>query len=204
MRRRLLLTTALSVSLALGSGFVTTSSTGAFCRNTWHWTGGYANAWQGSDFAAGAIRNASTAAIKGWNGIANTSWHINYVAPGPLGPPSNGGWVSMGTFGAPSFNGAPGITKSTVFTGTTNLAATNTWLDPGWNWNTTGVMNQAQRKVDVKTVNLHEMGHWQRLLHPSDCAGGMTAAEVAAVMNPNWTKKWSTNSDDQDATRAQY
>ena len=64
-------------------------------------------------------------------------------------------------------------------------------------------MNQAQSKADITTVALHEMGHWLELLHPSDC-GAMDANEVAAVMNPNWVKKWATNIDDQTGAATIY
>jgi hypothetical protein len=83
------------------------------------------------------------------------------------------------------------------------IQSANSWLNPAFTWNADGVMNQAQKKADVTTIVLHEIGHWFELLHPSDC-GAMNANEVAAVMNPNWQRKWSVNTHDKAGAAAIY
>lgn len=64
-------------------------------------------------------------------------------------------------------------------------------------------MNALDRKVDVRTIATHEIGHATGLDHPSLC-GSMTAAEVNASMNPNRVKKWFTNTDDDAGNRQLY
>jgi Matrixin len=95
----------------------------------------------------------------------------------------------------------PGITLGPATSGT--HATASVILNSRFTWNTSGTMNQAQRRTDVRTVSLHEIGHANGLHHPSAC-GAMTAAEVASAMNPNWTNKPNTNSDDKAGIAAAY
>ncbi|CAN5516294.1 hypothetical protein BH20CHL7_BH20CHL7_08460 [soil metagenome] len=135
-----------------------------------------------------------------WNGVAGSTWNVTYFPPNPGGgSPANGGWISWG--GGPGFGGAPAVTQ--IFRIGNTINSTNTWFNLAFTWNADGIMNQGQMKADVTTVGLHEMGHWLTVLHPSDC-GAMDAAEVAAVMNPNWVKKWVLGADDKAASAAKY
>lgn len=71
-------------------------------------------------------------------------------------------------------------------------------MNPNWTWNLNGNFNKANHVVDVRTVTTHELGHELVLDHPDvGACAGLTAAEAASAMNANYTKKWTTNSDDE-------
>lgn len=100
------------------------------------------------------------------------------------------------------FPDVPGLTQNQqINNGRHNRSDVH--LNNNFNWNVDGVMNQAQRKVDVRTIAVHEIGHSTGLHHPSIC-GAMTANEVEAAMNPNWTTKRYTRTDDDAGNRALY
>lgn len=75
-----------------------------------------------------------------------------------------------------------------------------------WVWFTDGTMSEEFGAADVKTVVLHEFGHTHGLDHPNNCTDLpydlYTADERAAVMTPDFTKKWQINAD--DISLAQY
>lgn len=170
----------------------------AFCATNVKWSSGAPHqAWAAANIPVG-FRGAVQNSVVGWNNVPGSTWNVSYIAPGPLGPPANGGWISMST-PAIGFGGVPGITQVSG----NPIVAANSWLNPAYTWNAAGVMNQAQLKADVTTVTLHELGHWLFLAHPSQC-GAMDASEVAAVMNPQWTSKWSLNADDKAGSANMY
>jgi hypothetical protein len=97
-------------------------------------------------------------------------------------------------------NNVPGATINGA--GATHSTSTM-WFNDNFTWNFVGTMSQSQMKADVHTVVMHEMGHSSGLNHPDVC-GAMTSSEVAASMNPNWTKKWTINSDDAWGIQSRY
>jgi hypothetical protein len=77
-------------------------------------------------------------------------------------------------------------------------------LNVTYTWNTNGTFNQAQKKADVRTVTLHEVGHAIGLRHPIDCGQPYDAAEQNAAMHFSWSYKWSTRADDDAGNRFLY
>jgi hypothetical protein len=152
--------------------------------------------WGTSSIPAGwnTSVNAGRAA---WNGISGGFTFQPFVA-NASGPMINGVWVGRISFRAAALPDIPGIT----FPGTGTQNA-NVYLNSDFVWNTSGVMQQSTRRVDVRTVATHELGHVPILRHPGDC-GAMTSAEVAAVMHPNWTTKVTPNTDDRAGLKALY
>ncbi|MCA9844653.1 MAG: matrixin family metalloprotease [Dehalococcoidia bacterium] len=71
------------------------------------------------------------------------------------------------------------------------------YLNTFFTWYTDGTMDRDNAKADVRTVTLHEMGHWMYLNH--DCG-----SHPSAVMCPDWTAKWSLTSDDINGMNALY
>jgi hypothetical protein len=198
-RRRLVEMSVVAGMIASGVMPVSATRVEAFCDGGVHWSAGPNHEVWGDTSIPRALRTSVRNAVTGWNGIAGSTWSFSYVEPGPLGPPYNGGWIVFGDWRFTST--VPGMTQTSSTGGVIHWA--QTWLNPAYEWNTDGVMNQAQRKADAHTVTMHEMGHWLKLLHPSQC-GPMTAAEVAAVMNPVWIKKWVLGSDDRAGAAAKY
>jgi hypothetical protein len=190
------------VLLATMTSISTPGSVAAFCAASSKWPGGGVgvDAFLTSTWPQGFV-GAGRNAILGWNGVAGSTFRFDYYPPGSLGPPW-GGWVHFDNQGAPAFQGAPGVTI-TWKNGSTIYRA-ETWLNPAFSWNANGVMNQQQSQADVHTVTMHEMGHWLTLVHPSQCGEPITAAEAGAVMHPNWTTKWSLNSDDRAGSAYMY
>jgi len=148
---------------------------------------------------------ALQASATAWNNIAGSTWSFNFSPRGTFGPPFNGGWIYEQTNPPGGYqNGAPGVTYFSYFTtGSSILTWSNSYLNPAYTWNLTGTLNQSQLQADVRTIATHELGHWLYLNHPDSC-GTMTTAEVAAVMWPNWTKKWAPTADDQAGIASIY
>lgn len=92
---------------------------------------------------------------------------------------------------------APGVTLNTMHPlDSTVITHSKTYLNAYYTWNTSGTMDKANKKTDVKTVAMHEFGHWLVLDHDS--------RYTSAVMWPNWTKKWSLTTDDINGIKAIY
>lgn len=126
-----------------------------------------------------------------WNGIGGADWYIYYF---PNSPISN---VNV----AMRYKKTNGMGR---LSGYTNLAFTNgnitggdVHLNPEWNWNNQGIMNDPNQRADVRTVTTHEWGHNVYLNHLFAC-GPMTSDEENAVMNPEFTQKRVPKPDDRD------
>ncbi|MDQ1711005.1 MAG: hypothetical protein QOE45_455 [Frankiaceae bacterium] len=140
-----------------------------------------------------------SASVTAWNN-ATGSWNASYIPPGNFGPPYRGGWVARIDFSNAGYADVP---ASTLSNWTSNMTWADTYLNTDWSWNTSGTMNQAGKNVDVRTIVIHELGHWLSLDHPNQC-GSMTTNEINAVMNPNWTNKPNLNADDNAGSSAVY
>ena len=164
--------------------------------------------WTGSSYTLHV-----TPLIAGWNTSsvtnANAQWDNGNISGSTLNyntPLYNQGlafayqasFANFSQVGLP--NNIPGATSNS--SGATHASS---WMrfNTTFTWNTSGTMNQAQKQADVRTVALHEMGHASGLNHPSVC-GAMTSAEIASAMNPNWTAKWTVNSDDKAGIALRY
>lgn len=188
------------VIAVLTTSFASPTPVSAWCNSAYKWPAGPGHeAWANGNIPTG-FRGAVRNGVINWNGVTNSTWSVSYFPPNPGGgSPTSGGWINWG--GGPGFGGAPAVTQVSQINGV--ITSANTYFNTAFTWNADGIMDQAQMKADVTTVGLHELGHWLMLLHPSQC-GAMTAAEVAAVMNPNWTKKWVLGTDDRAASAAKY
>lgn len=136
-----------------------------------------------------------------WN--APSKWRFStYYPPGYYGPPYRGGWIAYVDLESSGIDSIPAATQSNWGT---DMQWADTYLSDDWTWNTTGTMSESLKKADLRTVVLHELGHWLSLDHPNQCDGGvMTTAEVAAVMNANWTSKQTLRADDNSGAAAIY
>ena len=127
---------------------------------------------------------------------------LNYYYP-IFNAPFTGSWYmgyeTFASLGLPDT--APGATWNS--SNSSNHSWSKMYFNSTWTWNFSGVLNQSQKKADVHTVVMHEMGHSSGLNHPSVC-GTMTQSEVASAMNVTWTKKWSINSDDAYGIHSLY
>lgn len=190
------------VAVALTLAATSPDSASAYCYSGHKWsTGSGHEAWADSSIPQ-AWSASLSASVSAWNGVSGSTWSMSYVPPGTFGPPFQGGWIGQQGGGVPQA-GVPGWTVSSATQGASSMTWANTYLNSDWSWNTTGTMNQAQKKADVRTVTTHELGHWLRLLHPNQCHAP-SATELAAVMTPDFTKKWTINSDDIAAIAAVY
>jgi hypothetical protein len=148
------------------------------------------------------FNSSLTSAMRQWNGISGSS--LAYYGPqfqsGAANPEFQ---LYLNNFASSGLPDVPGITLGVGGSSGTHRTA-EVLLNSRFSWNTAGTMNQAQRQVDVWTVAVHEMGHASGLAHPySDC-GTVTAAERASVMYVDWTRKRTTNSDDDAGIAAIY
>jgi hypothetical protein len=148
------------------------------------------------------FNSSLTSAMRQWNGISGSS--LAYYGPqfqsGAANPEFQ---LYLNNFANSGLPDVPGITLGVGGSSGTHRTA-EVLLNSRFSWNTAGTMNQAQRQVDVWTVAVHEMGHASGLAHPySDC-GTVTAAERASVMYVDWTRKRTTNSDDDAGIAAIY
>lgn len=90
--------------------------------------------------------------------------------------------------------GSPGVTQHDYLLYDWNtIESSTTILSNGYTWNFEGYMDQATYAADVKTVLIHELGHWLVLDHSNTSS---------SVMYSDWTKKWSLYSDDIAGIRA--
>ncbi|TAJ99166.1 MAG: matrixin family metalloprotease [Chloroflexota bacterium] len=139
------------------------------------------NAW---DAAVSASRHA-------WNNIDVDLiyWYPHYDA-------TTVGTFNLFTtdFSAAGFPDVPGLTYNNLTTQPHTVSDIH--LNTDFTWNLTGIMNQQQRKTDVRTVLTHEVGHASGLSHPISCGAPYTQAEQLAVMTVAWVKRWVVNGDD--------
>ncbi len=148
-----------------------------------------------SSFIPSGWTSALSASASQWNGIAGANWTLKYHSYNNSN--TSGEHVYLYRFGdapPPGFGGAPAMT-ALVYSGG-EITGGNIFFNSAFTWNTSDTLNQAQKKADVRTVAVHELGHEVYLNHPSAC-GTVTSAEKAAAMHPNWTTKWYTKSDDK-------
>jgi hypothetical protein len=190
----------IAAATALAAITLAAGPAAASCDSGQRWSNGGPHYVWGTTSIPVGLRGAVRNGVLGWNGVSNSTWALSWVEPGPFGPPYNGGWASWG--GGSGFFGAPAITTQQR-NASGIIVGANSYFDPSWSWNASGVMDQASRKADVTTVVMHEMGHWLRLKHPSQCHPPSNA-EIAAVMQPIWTAKWSLAPDDRAASAAKY
>lgn len=71
-----------------------------------------------------------------------------------------------------------------------------------WTWSTS--FNQTAKIADTASVAVHEFGHAYGLNHMDVAPGPYSAAQIAAVMNPNYQVKRTPNSDDTAGIAALY
>jgi hypothetical protein len=102
--------------------------------------------------------------------------------------------VGSGNLVALGFPDVPGV-NSLTFSGA-NVTSSFLRLNSTWIWNTSCTLNQAQKRVDVLTITLHEMGHSVALNHDPNQTG--------AVMWPNYVCKQTLRTDDRNGIDALY
>ncbi|MCE1173935.1 MAG: matrixin family metalloprotease [Propionibacteriales bacterium] len=177
--------------LALVASIAPAPAAEADCTTNFKWNQSWAML-RGAENLPSSWDSSIKAAAAQWSGVPGADWRVSWLGIGFIGP-IIGGDISKST-PAGGFGGAPAVTVLVASGG--NLSSSNIFLNPAYTWNTSGTMNQASQKADVRTVVVHELGHWVVLNHPNQC-GAMTSAETASAMNPNWKKKWTINSDDK-------
>jgi hypothetical protein len=141
--------------------------------------------------------SALAAAAGQWSHLSGASWVVYYKKNGFIGPVNADMYLKSSA--PPGYSGAPAVTDL-KYSGS-RITSGSIYFNKSFSWNLTGTLNQAGKKADVRTVAIHELGHEIYLNHPSSC-GSMTSAEVAAAMNPNYKKKWTTNADDRAGAAA--
>jgi hypothetical protein len=180
------------LAVALGPG-----SAAAYCRSGFNRLqyNGYTVRAQTS--IPSSWHTSLTNSVADWRGVAGSAQNLY----GPVFNDNNPNWpiiiyaINFSSIGLPDF---PGHTYNNSSPPSAYHSYSAVRLNNSWTWNTSGTLNQAQRKADVHTVNMHELGHAVGLAHPFACDGGaMTDAEKASAMNPDYTKKWNLNSDDK-------
>lgn len=144
-------------------------------------------------FPAGTVGLVNTAAAR-WS---QASTGINFTIVnfnGQVGPTRMG--VESANFANIGFPDVPGANSLTYFSGGGNVQFSVLRLNTTWIWNTTCTLNQAQKRVDVLTILLHEAGHSVSLLHDG--------AHTEAVMWPNYVCKQTLRVDDRAGIDAFY
>lgn len=186
----LVLTPALHVALAQPAD--------AYCwSNKWGSGVTWVEVWAESNITSTESSGISAMAAA-WTNLPS-SWAFSYYAPGMHGPIYRGGYYGKRSFSANGMGSAPGVTYLS-YSGS-SITSANAYNNTDYTWN--GVMSQANKTADWRTVTLHELGHWLSLRHPSDC-GPMDSAETASAMNPAWVVRQSPNSDDSTGASALY
>jgi hypothetical protein len=115
---------------------------------------------------------------------------INYT--GLFGPVRM--YVHKTSFSNSGWPGDPGVNYITLTSGRVTYSALH--LNSDWTWNTSCTLSKVDRKADVLTIALHEMGHTVSLNHDS--------AVTSAVMWPNYTCKQTLTTDDKNGIGALY
>lgn len=139
--------------------------------------------------APGLVNTAAARWSQGSTGIPFTIVNFN----GQIGPTRMR--VATANFAALGFPNDPG-NNALTFLSSGRLASSLLRLNNTWTWNTTCTLNQAQKKADVMTIVLHEMGHSVALNHHS--------AHTEAVMWPNYVCKQTLRTDDKNGIDALY
>lgn len=144
---------------------------------------------------------AVTSSITGWNGIPGST--LRYSPPQfnsvAARPELEVTFVSTRSAGLPD---VPGIALGSQVQ---SHATVTIVLSSDFSWNTSGIMDQASRRTDVRTILTHEAGHASGLAHPAVCgAGHPTALEMGGVMFVDWTTKQTPNSDDRAGIARRY
>lgn len=145
-----------------------------------------------SPFPSSTTSLVNTAAARwsqGSTGIPFTIVNFN----GQVGPTRMR--VSAGNFASLGFPDVPGV-NSLTFLSSGRIASSLLRLNNTWIWNTSCTLNQSQKRADVMTIVLHEMGHSVSLNHDP--------AQTGAVMWPNYTCKQTLRTDDRNGIDALY
>ncbi|MQY03245.1 matrixin family metalloprotease [Actinomadura macrotermitis] len=194
----------LAAAVAAGPLVVVSAATpaAAYCFNgigRWYYNGytlhartSIPSSWNGS------IKSA----MKQWSGIRGSS--LRYYGPQfRSNVPNPEFQIDRGNFQRLGLPDVPGIAVGST---TQRHRSTAVMLNSQFRWYTNGTMNQSQRKVDVWTIAVHEMGHASGLAHPypSSGCGQPTQAEKAGVMYVTWKKKRYPNSDDKAGIARRY
>ena len=103
--------------------------------------------------------------------------------------------VTRANFATLGFPDVPGA-NSLFFLSNGRLSFSLLRLNDTWTWNTVCNLNQAQRRVDVMTVTLHEFGHSVRLNHDF--------RHREAVMWPDFRCKQTLRADDRNGINFLY
>ncbi|MFD7161511.1 matrixin family metalloprotease [Kribbella sp. NPDC059898] len=149
-----------------------------------------------------SFNSSITSAMRQWSGIPGSA--LRYYGPQFRSGVANPEYLLyLNNFANSGLPDVPGITLGVSGSSGTHRTA-EVLLNSRFSWNTAGTMNQAQRRVDVWTIAVHEMGHASGLAHPYSNCGPVTAAERASVMYVNWTRKRVPNSDDRAGIAAIY
>jgi hypothetical protein len=180
---------AVAVGVGIVASLAVATPAQAYCATSVEWPGSFVYAGIGNQIPA-AWDPAIKASMNQWNNIPGANWTVQYTASTDV--------HFTVSYRIPSggFSGNPGMT-AWVWNASNKLTSANIFLNPNWTWNLNGNLNKANAVADVRTVTTHELGHELVLDHVDQCGGIATAAKLAAVMNPNYTKKWTTNADDE-------
>lgn len=108
------------------------------------------------------------------------------------GPGNNNGYLEVGEVQL-MWPGCDSLSFACTFP---LWAGKRTRFDDDPTWTTTGATNCAANIMNVKTIALHEFGHWVELNHPS--------GHPEAVMSFDCTDKQALLQDDRDGVQYQY
>lgn len=139
--------------------------------------------------APGLVNTAAARWSQGSTGIPFTIVNFN----GQIGPTRMR--VSAANFASIGYPDVPGANALTQLS-TGRLASSLLRFNTTWSWNTSCTLNQSQKKADVLTIALHEMGHSVSLNHDP--------AQTGAVMWPNYVCKQTLRTDDRNGVDALY
>lgn len=150
----------------------------------------------------------SSNAASQWNAIAGSNLRTSY-----LNTPNYTSYPLQGYYFWPSgLSGviAPGFASKGGTAGSYNQTWGAMYLNPSYTW-INGSQDIANKKADVQTVVVHELGHMHGLAHPypyaPHCTDGTayTEAEKSSVMTAiNTGTRRLINSDDRAGIAALY